>query len=194
MPCKEAGSWADYNAQELKVGVRLGSECQDKKDCGGTARLTGGWTEGESPLEQRMSQFMHLRESCAGCREAVGEALTAARVGRALSIVNLVRSAEAVSTVEGNTGGPATGEGRSGSAVSKTSRHARTSSIGNSYVKGNAPESESQFGTGDDSSPAVAVALHGSGGESDPSCPRVGGRRRGLARPLRRAAGRTVRT
>ena len=77
-----------------------------------------------------MSQFMHLRESCAGCREAVGEALTAARVGRALSIVNLVRSAEAVSTVEGNTGGPATGEGRSGSAVSKTSRHARTSSIG----------------------------------------------------------------
>ena len=53
-----------------------------------------------------MSQFMHLRESCAGCREAVGEALTAARVGRALSIVNLVRSAEAVSTVEGNTGGP----------------------------------------------------------------------------------------
>ena len=81
-------------------------------------------------MEQRMSQFMHLRESCAGCREAVGEALTAARVGRALSIVNLVRSAEAVSTVEGNTGGPATGEGRSGSAVSKTSRHARTSSIG----------------------------------------------------------------
>ena len=132
---------------------------------------------------------MHLRESCAGCREAVGEALTAARVGRALSIVNLVRSAEAVSTVEGNTGGPATGEGRSGSAVSKTSRHARTSSIGTSYVRGNAPESESQFGTGDDSSPAVAVALHGSGGESDPSCPRVGGRRRGLARPLRRAAG-----
>ena len=47
---------------------------------------------------------MLLRESCAGCREAVGEALTAARVGRALSIANLVRSAEAVSLAEGKTG------------------------------------------------------------------------------------------
>ena len=75
---------------------------------------------------------MLLRESCAGCREAVGEALTAARVGRALSIVNLVRSAEAVSLVEGNTDCTATGEGQAGSAVSKTSRHARTSSIGRS--------------------------------------------------------------
>ena len=77
---------------------------------GGTARQTGGWTGGESPLEQRRSQFMLLRESCAGCREAVGEALTAARVGRALSIVNLVRSAEAVSLVEGNTDCTAMGE------------------------------------------------------------------------------------
>ena len=51
-----------------------------------------------------MSRIMLLRESCAGRREAVGEALTAARVGRALSIVNLVRSAEAFFTVEGNTG------------------------------------------------------------------------------------------
>ena len=84
-----------------------------------------------------MSQFMHLRESCAGCREAVGEALTAARVGRALSIVNLVRSAETVLLVEGNTDCTATGEGQAGSAVSKTSRHARTSSIGTSYVKEN---------------------------------------------------------
>ena len=95
-----------------------------------TARLTGEWTESESLLEQRRSQFMLLRESCAGCREAVGEALTAARVGRALSIVNLVRSAETVLLVEGNTDCTATGEGQAGSAVSKTSRHARTSSIG----------------------------------------------------------------
>ena len=73
---------------------------------------------------------MLLRESCAGCREAVGEALTAARVGRALSIVNLVRSAEAVPLVEGNTVRPATGEGRTGSAVSETSRHARTYCVG----------------------------------------------------------------
>ena len=73
---------------------------------------------------------MFFRESCAGCREAVGEALTAARVGRALSIVNPVRSAEIVNIVEGNTGRTAIGEGRPGSAVSKTSRHARTSDIG----------------------------------------------------------------
>ena len=51
-----------------------------------------------------MSQSMFHRESCAGCREAVGEALTAARVGRALSIVNPIRSAETVYLVEGNTG------------------------------------------------------------------------------------------
>ena len=73
---------------------------------------------------------MLLRESCAGCREGVGEALTAARVGRALSIVNLVRSAEAVTSAEGNTDCAATGKGQAGSAVSKTSRHARTSNIG----------------------------------------------------------------
>ena len=77
-----------------------------------------------------MSQFMLFRESCAGCREAVGEALTAARVGRAVSTVNPIRSAETVSVVEGNTGRTAIGEGRLGSAVSKTSRHARTSDIG----------------------------------------------------------------
>ena len=77
-----------------------------------------------------MSQSMFHRESCAGCREAVGEALTAARVGRALSTVNPIRSAETVSLVEGNTGRTATGEGRPDSAVSKTSRHARTSDIG----------------------------------------------------------------
>ncbi len=73
---------------------------------------------------------MFLRESCAGCREAVGEALTAARVGRALSTVNSIRSAETFPLVEGNTGRTATGKGRSGSAVSKTSRHARTSDTG----------------------------------------------------------------
>ncbi len=77
-----------------------------------------------------MSQSMFHRESCAGCREAVGEALTAARVGRALSIVNPIRSAETVYLVEGNTGRTATGEGRLDSAVSKTSRHVRTSDIG----------------------------------------------------------------
>ena len=77
-----------------------------------------------------MSQSMFHRESCAGCREAVGEALTAARVGRALSIVNRIRSAETVQFVEGNTARTATGKGREGSAVSKTSRHARTSDIG----------------------------------------------------------------
>ena len=73
---------------------------------------------------------MLLRESCAGHREVVGEALTAARVGRALSIVNLVRSAEAVPSAEGNTGCTATGEVQAGSAVSKTSRHARTPDTG----------------------------------------------------------------
>lgn len=77
-----------------------------------------------------MSQFMLLRESCAGCREAVGEALTAARAGRALSTVNPVRSAETLSAVEGNTGRTVTGEARPGSAVSETSRHARTSDVG----------------------------------------------------------------
>lgn len=81
-------------------------------------------------MEQRMSQFMLLRESCAGCREAVGEALTAARVGRAMSTENLVRSAETVPLVEGNTDCTATGEVQDGSAVSETSRHARTSGIG----------------------------------------------------------------
>lgn len=77
-----------------------------------------------------MSQSIFHRESCAGCREAVGEALTAARAGRALSIVNPIRSAETVFAVEGNTGRTARGEGRPGSAVSETSRHARTSDIG----------------------------------------------------------------
>ena len=73
---------------------------------------------------------MLLRESCAGGREAVGEALTAVRTGRALSIVNAIRSAETVQFVEGNTGRTATGEGRPDSAVSKTSRHVRTSNVG----------------------------------------------------------------
>ena len=79
---------------------------------------------------------MHFRESCVRCREAADEALTAARAGRALSIVNLVRSAEALLLVEGNTGRPdeggcpAPGEGRAGSAVSETSRHVRKSDIG----------------------------------------------------------------
>ena len=73
---------------------------------------------------------MLFRESCAGCREAVGEALTAVRVGRAMSIANSVRSAETVIAVEGKTGRTAIGEGRPGSAVSKTSRHARTSDTG----------------------------------------------------------------
>lgn len=77
-----------------------------------------------------MSQSMFHRESCAGSREAVGEALTAARAGRALSIVNPIRSAETFPVVEGNTGRTAIGKGRSGSAVSKTSRHVRTSDIG----------------------------------------------------------------
>ena len=77
-----------------------------------------------------MSQFMLLRESCADCREAVGEALTAGCAGRALSTVNLVRSAETVILVEGNTGCTAKGEAQAGSAVSKTSRHARTSNTG----------------------------------------------------------------
>ena len=73
---------------------------------------------------------MLLRESCVGRREAVDEALTAVRVGRAMSIVILVRSAETVPAVEGHTGCTATGEGQTGSAVSETSRHARTPSIG----------------------------------------------------------------
>lgn len=71
------------------------------------------------------------RESCAGCREAFGEALTAARVGGALSTETLVfLSAEAFRSVEGNTGHDARDESWTGSAVSKHSRHARTSDIG----------------------------------------------------------------
>ena len=50
-----------------------------------------------------MSHFIPHRESCAGCREALGEALTAAHVGRALSTEkSIVRSVEVVSLVEGN--------------------------------------------------------------------------------------------
>ena len=71
------------------------------------------------------------RESCAGCREAFGEALTAARVGGALSTETPVfLSAEAFCSVEGNTGHDARDESWTGSAVSKHSRHARTSDIG----------------------------------------------------------------
>ena len=59
-----------------------------------------------------MSHFVLARESCVGRREAVDEALTAARVGRALSTeIHIVRSAEAVIRVEGNTGRPALARG-----------------------------------------------------------------------------------
>ena len=83
------------------------------------------------PWSKERSQFMLLRESCAGCREAVGEALTTARMGRALSTESLARSAETVPSVEGNTGCTARGEVQAGSAVSETSRHARTTNTGN---------------------------------------------------------------
>ena len=45
-------------------------------------------------------------ESCAGSREAVGEALTGERVGQLLSGERLhIRSADAFQSAEGNTGG-----------------------------------------------------------------------------------------
>ena len=72
------------------------------------------------------------RESCAGCREAVGEALTAARVGGVLSTETIVfPSAEAVSAAEGEIGHAGRDEAWTGSAVSKHAVHARTSNIGN---------------------------------------------------------------
>ena len=75
---------------------------------------------------------MSHRESCAGCREAVGEALTAARVGGVLSTETVdFLSAETVLAVEGNIGHAARDEAWTGSAVSENSRHARTSNIGN---------------------------------------------------------------
>ena len=78
-----------------------------------------------------MSRFILVRESCAGRREASGEALTAVRVGRAIEHRNtLVRSAEAFTSVEGNTGGPVRGQGQLGSAVSENPRHARTTHAG----------------------------------------------------------------
>lgn len=55
---------------------------------------------------------MLIRESCAGCREVVGEALTAARLDRILSVVNPIRGAENIAKVESNTGGTAMDEGR----------------------------------------------------------------------------------
>ena len=64
------------------------------------------------PCSKGMSHFVLARESCVGRREAVDEALTAARVGRALSTeIHIVRSAEAVIRVEGNTGRPALARG-----------------------------------------------------------------------------------
>ena len=64
------------------------------------------------PCRKGMSHFVLARESCVGRREAVDEALTAARVGRALSTeIHIVRSAEAVIRVEGNTGRPALARG-----------------------------------------------------------------------------------
>ena len=58
-------------------------------------------------------------ESCAGGREAVGEALTGVRVGQPLSGERLhVRSADALQSAEGNTGG-ALCECHSGSASSE---------------------------------------------------------------------------
>ena len=75
---------------------------------------------------------MSHRESCAGSREAVGEALTAARVGGALSTETFdFLSAETVLSVEGNIGHAVRDEAWTGSAVSKHSRHARTSNTGN---------------------------------------------------------------
>ena len=60
------------------------------------------------PCSKGKSQFILARESCAGSREAVGEALTAARVGRVMSTENvIIWSAEAVTTAEGNTVRPA---------------------------------------------------------------------------------------
>ena len=78
------------------------------------------------------SHFMLHRELCAGCREAVGEALTAARVGGVLSTETIVfPSAEAVSAAEGEIGHAGRDEAWTGSAVSKHAGHARTSNIGN---------------------------------------------------------------
>ena len=55
------------------------------------------------PEGKGRSHFIPHRESCAGYREACGEALTAAHVGRALSTERpIFRSAEAVPAVEGN--------------------------------------------------------------------------------------------
>ena len=52
-----------------------------------------------------MSRCMLLRESCVHGREAMDEALTAARLGRVSSTENLdVRSAESFHWDEGNTG------------------------------------------------------------------------------------------
>ena len=58
-------------------------------------------------------------ESCVGGREAVGEALTGVRAGQPLSGERLhVRSADAIQSAEGNTGG-APCECHSGSASSE---------------------------------------------------------------------------
>ena len=66
----------------------------------------------------------HLHpESCAGRREAAGEALTGARTGGLLSIERRqVWSAETVTAVEGHTDITATGEGMEGSTVSENPR------------------------------------------------------------------------
>ena len=75
---------------------------------------------------------MPHRESCAGCREAVGEALTAARVGGVLSTETVdLPSAEAIPVAEGNIGHAGRDEAWTSSAGSKHSVHARTSNTGN---------------------------------------------------------------
>ena len=86
----------------------------------GCARRTGeGW-----PVRVRREEGItnHLHpESCAGRREAAGEALTGARTGRALLSIDSVHvwSAETVPAVEGHTDITATGEGMAGSTVSE---------------------------------------------------------------------------
>ena len=101
--------------------VALGIDTQGRKHVLGCARQTGGGWPVKVRRKEGVTNHLHP-ESCAGRREAAGEALTGARMGRAglLSIESVhVWSAETVPAVEGHTDITATGEGMEGSTVSE---------------------------------------------------------------------------